>query len=248
MFHGVGVLAMLYANGRGTTRDIDLAERFACENGWAAPAETDGRLRALEDMRNAAVNGKPFDLCDSATSGLSGGQCVSVRTRFAEVDREKKFAQATASLNPAQRKLFDKLRAAVEKFANERGNEVDMTGTMRYSFALGDHDKILEQFLIILQRFSTRDVPAASPADVRRLDAQMNSLYQALMNHPLDTRLGGSTVTPAGIRDAQRAWLGLRDAWLAFAAAAYPGLSAERVHAQLLNLRLNQLRRLPVDP
>jgi hypothetical protein len=212
MFHGVGVLTMLYANGRGTG------------------------------------TGKPFDLCDSATSGLSGGQCMSVQTRFAEVEREEKFAQATASLNPAQRKLFDKLRAAVEKFADARGNEVDMTGTMRYSFARGDHDKILGQFLINLQRFSKLDVPAASPVDDRRLDAQMNSLDQALMSHPPDTRLGGTTVQPAGIRETQRAWLGLRDAWLAFAAAAYPGLSADRVHAQLLNLRLNQLRRLPVDP
>lgn len=247
MFRGVGVLTMLYANGRGTTRNIDLAERFACENEWAAPAETDARLQALEAARGGAAK-RPFDLCDSASSGLTGGQCRSVRNRFAQVERDQKLADLTADLAPAQRTLYDGLRSAVEEFAGKRGGEIDMTGTGRYSFALGDHDRIMEQFLINLQRFSKADVPVASAADVQQLDAQMNTLYRQFMQFPDDTRLSGSTVTPAGIRETQRAWLQLRDAWLEFAPAAYSGLSADRVHAQLLRLRLNQLRRLPFDP
>jgi uncharacterized protein YecT (DUF1311 family) len=249
IFRGVGVLSMLYANGRGTAQDIDLAERFTCENEWAAPYEMNGRLQALEAMRGGAVPERPFDLCDSATSGLSGGHCVSVQTRFAEVQREQEFARATGALNPVQRARYEKLRAAVEKFADTRSsNEVDMTGSMRASFALRDRDRILEQFLIDLQRFSKLDVPAASAADVQRLDAQMSSLYRRIMQVPEDTRLGGTTVKPSGIREAQRAWLKMRDAWLEFAAAAYPRLAAERVHAQQIRLRLNQFQRLPFDP
>lgn len=248
MFRGVGVLSMLYANGRGAARDIDLAARFSCENEWAAPAETRDRLRRLESLRSGVAPDSPFDLCDSTTSGLSGGQCTSVRTRLAAAERERKFAEATGNLPPAQQILYEKLRAAAKKFADARTNEVDGTGTGRVSFALSDRNRILEQFLINLQRFSKLDVPAASPADVQRLDAEMNALYRQFMQLPDDTRLGGSTVKPAGIRETQRTWLQLRDAWLEFAAAAYPGLSADRVHAQLLRLRLNQLRRLPFDP
>jgi len=54
-------------------------------------------------------------------------------------------------------------------------------------------------------------------------------------------------VRPEGIRETQRAWLTLRDSWMDFAKAAYPRLASDRVMAQLIRLRLNQLRLLPID-
>jgi hypothetical protein len=55
------------------------------------------------------------------------------------------------------------------------------------------------------------------------------------------------TVRPEGIRETQRAWLTLCDAWMDFAKAAYPRLASDRAMAQLIWLRLNQLRLLPID-
>ena len=113
-------------------------------------------------------------------------------------------------------------------------------------FALQDQRKLRDQFLINLERFSKDDIPAATAADVKGLDAQMNALYQKIMQAPEETFSIG-TVKPEGIRDTQRAWLKLRDAWIEFAKSAYPRLSSDRVTAQLIRLRLNQLRLLPIS-
>jgi len=246
IFAGPGVLSMLYANGRGTARNIDLAKQFTCEQSWAAPAETADRLLHLEAMRDDGDPAAPFDLCDDATSGLTSGFCASVGGRLADDTREVQLSRIAAALTPAQRQLYEKLRAAEGRFEEARGNEVDMTGTLRLAFAVDDRTRLRDQFLINLQRFSRGDVPAADAAAAAALDAQMNERYQKIMHAPERT-FAGTTVNAAGIRDTQRAWLPLRDAWLEFAAATYPRLTRERVLAQLLRLRLGQLRRLPID-
>jgi uncharacterized protein YecT (DUF1311 family) len=220
--------------------------RFACEQPWAAPAEMQYRLRDLMDIRDGKPQKTPFDMCDDITSGLNMGKCADVQQRFADAERDNKLAGITARITPSQRQLYDRLYSAEDNFEIVRvNNEIDLTGTARAMFALSDRGKLRDQFLINLQRFSKSDIPQATAADVNNLDAQMNVLYQKIMQAPEDAFVG--TVKPPGIRDTQRAWLKLRDAWIDFAKSAYPGLSSERVMAQLIRLRLNQLRLLPID-
>jgi uncharacterized protein YecT (DUF1311 family) len=246
MFPGPGVLSMLYANGRGVPRDIDMARRFTCEQAWAASTETEIRLRLLDGMRDPAQRDAQFDLCDSATSGLTGAACESVRSRMADSARERELAKIAAPLSSEQRRLYDKLRAAEARFEDVRSNEIDMTGTARIAFVIMDQKRLRDQFLMNLQNFSRGEVPAADAATAERLDAEMNVQYQKIMHAPA-AAFEISTVKPAGVREVQRSWLPLRDAWLDFAAAAYPSLNRDRVLTQLLRLRLDQLRRLPID-
>jgi len=169
------------------------------------------------------------------------GKCTEVQQRFADADRDKKLAAITAKLTLAQRQLYDRVYNAEDNFEIVRvNNEVDQSGTARAMFALSDRGKLRDQFLINLERFSKSDIPQAAAADVKNLDAQMNLLYQKIVQAPEDAFAG--TVKPSGIQDTQRAWLKLRDAWMDFAKSAYPGLSPDRVMGQLIRLRLNQLR------
>jgi len=247
MNRGVGVLTMLYANGRGTPKDIALAMRFACEEQWAAPAEMSGRLEHLNSMKDSRSQDPPFDMCDDITSGLNMDKCTDIQQRFADVERDKKLAAITAKLTPAQRRLYDKVHAAEIDFEITRtGSEIDLSGTAHGMFSALDRAKLEDQFLINLQRFSKEDIPEVTAADAKELDAQMNTLYQRIMRAPENTFSLG-TVKPDGIRDTQRSWLKLRDAWLEFAKSAYPRLTTDRVTAQLIRLRLNQLRLLPID-
>jgi uncharacterized protein YecT (DUF1311 family) len=247
MNYGVGVLTMLYANGRGVQKNVAIATRFACEQEWAAPAEMEGRVWHLSGLKDGDASESPFDMCDDATSGLSGGFCQSIRQRLADGGRDRKLAAIAATFTLQQRSLFDSLRVAEEHFNDLRtGNEIDMTGSARASFVLMDLGRLRDQFLVNLQRMQAGDLPQATATDVKDLDASMNELYQRIMAAP-DAAFEVGTVRKGGIRDTQRAWLSLRDAWIAFAKATYPGVSADVVAAQLVRLRTNQLQRLPVD-
>lgn len=244
MFYGPGVLTMLFANGQAGRRNYDLAIRLACEQQWASDAEMALRVGHLEAMRSGKVEPGRFDLCDDITSGLSMGACTEIQTRRADAKREQEIAAAAAKLPEASKAAFEGLRKAEASFEGARcGDEVDLSGTARGMFALEEEKKLRDQFLINLQRFGNGDVPKASASDLTALDRALNSAYQEIQHAPADAWQYG-TVKPDGIRETERKWVALADAWVEFAKQAYPNLDPNSVRAQIIRLRLHQLRSL----
>ncbi|SEB69206.1 lysozyme inhibitor LprI family protein [Terriglobus roseus] len=244
MFYGPGVLTMLYANGRGVERNYDLAIRFACENDWAAPAEQASRIGHIEYLRTTHADSGNFDLCDDITSGLSMGACQAVTSDKVKTARDRKIAVEVSTLPAAAKLLLPSLQKAEQAFEQSRTrNEIDLSGTARGMFAQQEEDKLSDQFLINLQRFHKRDVPATSAAELAKLDTKLNATYQQLQHAPAKSWEFG-TIKPEGIRDTERAWLKLADAWVSFSRAAYPDLPQTTVRAQLIRLRTHQLQSL----
>lgn len=241
MFYGPGVLTMLYANGKGTARDYELAIRFACEQPWAAEYEQSLRIGHLEYLRDTNAQKTTFDLCDDITSGLNQGACAHLDARRADATRKLKIASITQALPPAAKDLLPALEKAEKAFEETRINhEIDLSGTARAAFQFGDQTKLRDQFVINLDRFGQGDVPEATAADLGKLDQELNAVYQQIQHAPAKAWYG--TVRPEGIRETQLKWLALVDEWETFARAAYPGLSSERIRAQLIRLRVHQLR------
>ena len=242
MFYGPGVLTMIYANGKGVLRDYELAIRFTCENERAAEAESAYRIGHLEYLQATPSETVAFDLCDDITSGLSDGFCTGVQTRAATAVRARKIALIVRSLSPAANIEFRQLQSAETEFENARGaGEVDLSGTSRAALYLAEKSRLEDQFLINLRRFEQNDIPGASATDLDLLDRTLNETYQRLQHSPPGKWQFG-TVTPAGIRKAERNWISLTAAWSAFARIAYPRLSETRIRAQLIRLRLHQLQ------
>jgi hypothetical protein len=245
MFAGPGVLAMLYANGRGVPLDYNRAIRYACEIPWAAEAEMALRVGHLEYLRDHAPANAAFDLCDDITSGLNDGACTSIQTSLADVVRDRKIAAIADQLPAESRHLFRTLQAAEQSFEDARvSNEVDLSGSSHAAFELEDAAKLRDQFLLNLERMGRGDLPAASATDLAALDRQLNELYQKLQHAPKSQKELWGTIRPEGIRATERKWLLLLEAWVKFSKTAYPKLAETSIRAHLLSLRLEQLREL----
>jgi hypothetical protein len=244
MLYGPGVLTMLYANGQAVPRNYDLAIRFACEQEWASPAEMEMRIGHLEAMRDGRADRTRFDLCDDITSGLSMGACTSIQTGRADAKRDEEINAIAVRLPEAAKASFERLQKAEAEFEDTRsGDEIDLSGTARVMFELEEQKKLRDQFLINLQRFGSEDVPRASEKDLAALDRALNSTYQDIERAPADMWKYG-TVKPEGIRETEQKWVALAEAWVEFAKEAYPNLNANTVRAQIIRLRLHQLRSL----
>jgi len=247
LFHGPGVLAMLYANGRGVPRDYDLAIRFACEIDWAANAEFESRVGHLERLRETHPPNASFDLCDDITSGASQGFCASVRSTGRDVVRDGQIAAIVARFPPAAKSAFLSLQSTESAFEDARvSGEVDASGTARAALQLDEQARLADQFLINLQRFGSGSIPPASATDLSTLDRMLNEVYQKIQHSPASKWEYG-TIKPEGIRDTERKWVALLESWTVLGRIAYPNLSRERIRAQLIRLRLHQLRSLDSD-
>lgn len=233
VFGGSSVLMMIYANGRGVKKDIDLALKYACMT-EGAPAELDGRLKHLEELRK---KNETFDVCDDITSGFMSGHCTRIITQKDREAREAKLEAIKKSWSPAEIAAFVTLKTAHDKFEEERTNkEVDLSGSARSQFMIEEEEIMQKSFLGKIERFEKGDYPPG----IADNNKQLNEVYQIIMAQKEEM----GTLTAKGCRETQRTWIKFRDAWLAFAKVRYPKLVQLHLLRELTADRLKQLEEL----
>jgi len=137
-FPGAGILSMIYANGDGTPRDINLAKRFVCENKEAATSETAARLQVLDNIAKTPQTAGRYSLCGVATTSLTLGWCASLQLRVADGKRYDEMVKIVDKLSPAGVEAFKKLQAAEGDYEAARSQkEIDLTGGARRVGAAG---------------------------------------------------------------------------------------------------------------
>lgn len=103
----LGTLAMIYANGKGVVRNLDLARRFACEApGFAS--EKDARLKILME------NSGDFDFCLNNNAADPG--CASLASKRAEKATTDSLAAMGDKLDPEARAKFSAVMAAADEY------------------------------------------------------------------------------------------------------------------------------------
>ena len=225
VFGGAAMLAVLYADGDGVPRDLNLAGRFVCE-AEGAPKEIEIRLEHLESFFNA---GKPpkskFDFCDDITSGFMEGFCAAYGSEIQDQRRAHSIKSITAQLTAAQLVAFKALLKSQEFYSHAyAAGEIDTSGTARAMYQIDAENTLREDFLDALRTFEAGKFPKES-TDFQEADARLNSEYRKAMSDAEQHKSDYGAVQPEGIRNAERAWLKYRDSWLVFARLRYPNVS-----------------------
>ena len=225
---GSAILSVLYANGDGTQRDLHLAERFVCEADGAA-AEIEIRLRHIESLHNDNKSQESkFNFCDDITSGFMEGFCAAFGSEIQDQMRTEKLKEITSSFTPAQRTSLDQLLTAEKSYAHAHARgEIDLSGTAHAMYEIDAEGTLFGDFIEALRTFEAGRYPSGSAKDYETADSGLNSAYRKAMNDAEQHKTEYGAVQPEGIRDAERAWLKYREAWVAFAEFRYPSVPAE---------------------
>ena len=239
---GAGVLTMIYANGDGVERNLEVATRFACSISAAAPAELDGRAKHL-----AALSGKPterLDYCDDVTSGWAGGECAYVDSRRMADKRAARLKALTAGWTSDQLATLATLRTTEEAFAESRANtEFDLSGTMWRVFQLGARSEVFESTVERIEALEkgplTRDV------ELGAAERRLNEVYRRTIGSNDFTDNDGY-LTSEGLRKTERLWISYRDAFVSLARLRWPQ-SQDALSAALAVERTQQLHCLTAD-
>jgi len=242
LLSGTGVLSMLYANGLGVRRDIDRAKILACQNEWISNDQIPVLMQRLEAMRHEPK--AQLDLCDYASNTPTANICSYVATRWHAVHRAQRIqAYAPPSRPAALRQALNRLQKAEETFANSRaGNELNQMGTARAMMSDDELDRVGEQFVINLHDFSKATFPQAGAAEAAAADRELAETLDHIRKRGFSTEW--QTIKVTGVEETQASWLQARQAWLDFAAVAWPKLSQDRVRWRLTRQRIRQLKGL----
>ncbi|HEX5183985.1 MAG TPA: lysozyme inhibitor LprI family protein [Allosphingosinicella sp.] len=243
-FAGQAMLMIIYANGVGAKRDLDVATHLAC--GLDAGAdEMNQRVLHLARLKAKGWSGHDFGFCDDASSSGAMGACTSHEAILSAPAREARIVRLTRGLKGRDRKAFVALRRDHAAFARDSADEVDPSPRLRWMNSVNEEEKARDDFVDLLQRLASGRVPAATHARLAASEAKLNRTYRKALAEA-DPDLPGS-IWRANLGKAQRAWLRYRDSFLAFAAVKYPSVPRDSLVAWLTERRTKMLESLGED-
>lgn len=244
---GDTMLMMIYANGVGAKRRLDVAIALACTVTTVAPVEIDWRVKHLYELMQRNWGGHDFDVCGYVTSGVMQNFCAmrDARTNDAENDAQADKVAGHWKTGPAADRL-GKLRQMADAFIQSHvDNEISMLGTGSPAIVIDEQTRLNKQLDDDLAGFAAGKPPCAGAERAVGADAKLNAAYRKIQQAAEQEFYEASGhLTQAGIKDTQRAWLKFRDAWVAFVAAAYPGVSKDAVINWLTLRRIDQLEEI----
>lgn len=236
-----GVLTMIYANGKGVSRNWELAIKFACQAGFA-PDEIEGRVQHLLDMRAKADEKQQFDFCDDITSGYMMGVCAETKSLIDQAQRNKKLSSLVTNWTDNEKQALEKLQQSAQNFFSVHSdNEVDLSGTARAALSIEEQESLQNDFLSSLEEFSNGHFPHYSEAQAAQYDQELNKIYQQIEKN---TEFSMGSITRQGIKKTQLAWLKYRDTWVNFGKIKYPQINPQDWQTWLTQQRITMLQEL----
>ena len=246
LLSGTAILTMVYANGRGAIRNFDLAIRFACESS-AFPGEAARRIPHIEQLKAENWKGSDFDFCDDIADSMHASFCSEKEYKIAEAKRRKQLDAIIAKWSTEDKQAFVKLQQAAKAFFEARQeNEVDQSGTSRYTSGFSVQSELEDGFVSALSGFEGGKLPNFTNAKFTKADAALNAAYAKAMKLAARPNRQG-TITVEGIRETERLWLRYLVAWVAFAKQKYPQVTADSWRGWLTEERTTQLQGLLLD-
>jgi uncharacterized protein YecT (DUF1311 family) len=245
------VLSMLYANGRGVSRNIDLALRFACGID-GAPAESTYRVNGLAEFRNKDPDSTTFEVCDYVTSSQSMGWCTDLAERRQNAARDLRLNSLKKDWTPAAQRAYRKLEMAFDSFVDQRTDHEIMCNCQNYLvYAHGEESILRNRFVAEIAQFEAkRWFPSYTVRDFKEGDAELNTVYREIMALPKiewESEYFGGHLKKDGIRKAQKAWLKYRDAWVTFGTTNYPQVHPDAWKTWTTRKRTKMLKDLLVQ-
>ena len=218
---GTSMLVTLYANGEGVAQNKPLALRLACED----DLDKDG-LKKIESLPASPLSEKEkYDRCEFAYTTIEMNFCVVWDSEISQ-QRRNDALDAISSHWPADQKAaFTQLLTAKETYVEAHGDgETYLGGTIHTLRVFGVEADLRNKFLDAVKEFESGRLPKGTQSDFKRADTELNSTYRKALELAAAQDDGDDgNIQPKGIRQAERAWLHYRDAWVAFAKLRYPG-------------------------
>ena len=161
-FSGTGILAVVYANGQGAARKLTVATHMACGMDDAVAA-TQSRVMHLGKLMAASVSRPPFDICDDATSGASGGQCAAHDAELQDQARARAFASLQRGWAKARLVAFARAPASARAYA-DAVHELDCYGgTGATDCSIRGAQRDLDRFLAKIEALLRHGTPPLAP-------------------------------------------------------------------------------------
>jgi uncharacterized protein YecT (DUF1311 family) len=247
----MSTLVILFANGDGVTRNVDLAIHIVCADD--PPSDrVDSFDHLIVQLAKSRLAPSParLDFCspgipiDDASAAFG---CEAELDEDLENKRIHRLAQLSAAWTEPQKDAFEKVLSALASYADADSSAEAVTGTGYGMDMLRVKDEVNRQFAGDINRFDKGRLPAFTHRDYLLADQVLNAEYGKVMSGLSRKNGNGGFVPPQRVRETERAWLKFRDTFVEFAKLRWPQASADRWLTFLTRERIGRLANVQID-
>lgn len=249
---GINTLTMIYANGFGVPKNLDIALAFACRGaGSLSDSINSAVVNHLLDLKEGKQESSaPYDICEDAISRAEISVCSHIISKVAGAKQALLKEQLTKNWSEAAKAALKKLNKDAHDFLyNVKDYESDQGGRLSHVYAEEERRENEEAFVKLLQLISEGQLPKTSFKDFQAADKELNSIYrQVLLKiQKRDCRVINCMELPNqdGIRLTQKSWLRYRDTWVALARIQFLSVSPLAIKTLLTKQRKDMLLNVP---
>jgi uncharacterized protein YecT (DUF1311 family) len=230
-----GTLIMIYANGDGVPRNLEIALHAAC----IRARDNDDYDKLILDLLKLKTDpSEPkFDFCEYKDLILdrNSNDCDDIALELQAKHRDDALAKLMTRWTPQQRAAYEGMRKSQDAYVtaqNQIGNACLHGWGSTYAQPRMDNnlnDKLVEE----LTGFEQGQLPSSTRQDYLIADKTLNLDYAKVMGNlrqalksPIDPSCPVFT-EPDDLQDSERAWIIYRDRWVVFAKTRWPQISAD---------------------
>lgn len=233
---GRAILTMIYANGKGVTRNYDVALKIACAIN-DSPGDAAGRIYELNRMRKMKTQSN-FDICSHSAAHDLYEQCAILGARFDKIDRDKQLDDMIASWSAADQKAFRAFWAEGEKFSKvQASNAINLEST----FEVQEETFWLDHIIDSIKQFDGGDLPRHSADEAKKAQEEEVATYAKTQT---GDKAQWGTVTRDSVKTSEEEWHRYLNAWITFGKQRYPSVTDDSWKTWLYQERANMLTKV----
>ncbi len=244
VFGGSAILMMLYANGLGVTKNINLALNLAKYNVKGATAEIEGRIESLVKIKNSKQP-KFFDLCDDITSGIMMGYCAIRDSDIENQNFDSTISRIVEKWDKEARIEFLYFRTKIMEYIDYKSEtETDRTGSAATMVKIEERQRLRKFFFNAIIFFESGKTLNNKDSDCTKAEKELSNIYSKLIKKSKGghSEFDIDTTIWFDIQSAQYKWFEYREVWTSFVISRYPKISKESVCDWITKERIKELK------
>jgi len=237
-----GVLAMMYAEGKGVAPNLRLAERFACQmNDWGQDGR--GIAHSFEEQRKQGATTVKFDLCKDGVLGRITNYVCLVRDQSIVAGEVARAVKLFNTGPPEQQAAFRRVLATRKAYISAHDHEEPNGTTGAVQSAMADEIEIEREWARTLTGFRRGyHLPNFTSQDFRKADTELNAVYKVARANTTTCNDPMICLSAGDLVKVERAWIAYRDAWVAYATLRWPAVAADSFRAWLTLAQTDDLK------
>jgi hypothetical protein len=243
--NGFYVLMMIYANGFGVNRNLNISRHMLniVMSGGMEAHDFEIWEQTFKDIEKSKNTTIVFDICEKPYTQIYNTYCSNIHLLVDETKRETQIKDYISKLSANEKIAFENLSKTADAFITAHlVNEMERRGSGSGEFMNEEENSLKRTFIDSLNKFESEQFPDYTEEQYQTSEKELTDTYTKIMDCK---NFDFGETTQEKIKKTEEAWDAYKNAWIKFGMLRYPKVNINTWKTWLIIPRIEQIKFFP---